>query len=302
MNVRLYRDYLADVSSFSKLFQMSDKTLSEPDTGPDTSALRINPTSAQAFLTALDEQPKERLAFVYQAIIVSLIIHIFVLFVTQMLTEEHRIAEDEIVYEELEMDMLQDEPLPEEEPMRQSNSQEELRNLIANENSERSSDARSYRGMSSSQMKEQVYNDLKAMEAEEFARLNDGSTDYTVAPKTQGNQQDKSTFKKGENDWFKEQQNKSYSGPVTASFNMKGREPLDNPIPTYRCKTNGVVVVLISIDELGKVVDARIQEGSSSSNSCLREESVFYAKKWRFDYSSSKRKQDGTITFTFSRQ
>jgi len=281
---------------------MSDKTLSEPDTGPDTSALRINPTSAQAFLTALDEQPKERLAFVYQAIIVSLIIHIFVLFVTQMLTEEHRIAENEIVYEELEMDMLQDEPLPEEEPMRQSNSQEELRNLIANENSERSSDARSYRGMSSSQMKEQVYNDLKAMEAEEFARLNDGSTDYTVAPKTQGNQQDKSTFKKGENDWFKEQQNKSYSGPVTASFNMKGREPLDNPIPTYRCKTNGVVVVLISIDELGKVVDARIQEGSSSSNSCLREESVFYAKKWRFDYSSSKRKQDGTITFTFSRQ
>jgi tRNA pseudouridine55 synthase len=281
---------------------MSDKTLSEPDTGPDTSALRINPTSAQAFLTALDEQPKERLAFVYQAIIVSLIIHIFVLFVTQMLTEEHRIAEDEIVYEELEMDMLQDEPLPEEEPMRQSNSQEELRNLIANENSERSSDARSYRGMSSSQMKEQVYNDLKAMEAEEFARLNDGSTDYTVAPKTQGNQQDKSTFKKGENDWFKEQQNKSYSGPVTASFNMKGREPLDNPIPTYRCKTNGVVVVLISIDELGKVVDARIQEGSSSSNSCLREESVFYAKKWRFDYSSSKRKQDGTITFTFNRQ
>ncbi|MFM2285041.1 MAG: hypothetical protein RLZZ543_538, partial [Bacteroidota bacterium] len=193
---------------------MSDKTLSEPDTGPDTSALRINPTSAQAFLTALDEQPKERLAFVYQAIIVSLIIHIFVLFVTQMLTEEHRIAEDEIVYEELEMDMLQDEPLPEEEPMQQSNSQEELRNLIANENSERSSDARSYRGMSSSQMKEQVYNDLKAMEAEEFARLNDGSTDYTVAPKTQGNQQDKSTFKKGENDWFKEQQNKSYSGPV----------------------------------------------------------------------------------------
>jgi len=281
---------------------MSDKTLSEPDTGPDTSALRINPTSAQAFLTALDEQPKERLAFVYQAIIVSLVIHIFVLFVTQMLTEEHRIAEDEIVYEELEMDMLQDEPLPEEEPMRQSNSQEELRNLIANENSERSSDARSYRGMSSSQMKEQVYNDLKAMEAEEFARLNDGSTDYTVAPKTQGNQQDKSTFKKGENDWFKEQQNKSYSGPVTASFNMKGREPLDNPIPTYRCKTNGVVVVLISIDELGKVVDARIQEGSSSSNSCLREESVFYAKKWRFDYSSSKRKQDGTITFTFNRQ
>ncbi len=62
--------------------------------------------------------------------------------------------------------------------------------------------------MSSSQMKEQVYNDLKTMEAEEFARLNDGSNDYTIAPKSTGSKQEKSTYQKGENDWFKEQQNK----------------------------------------------------------------------------------------------
>jgi tRNA pseudouridine55 synthase len=281
---------------------MSDIKPTHQDSGSDSSALKINATRAEEFLRALDERPKEKWAFVYQAIIVSLVVHIFLLFVTQMLTEDHRVAEDEVIYEELEMDMLQEEPLPEEQQQPQPSSNAELRNLVANENSERSSEARSYRGMSSSQMKEQVYNDLKTMEAEEFARLNDGSNDYTITPKTQGNQQDKSTYKKGENDWFKEQQNKSYSGPVTASFNMKGREPMENPIPTYRCKTNGVVVVLVTIDELGKVADARIQEGSSSSNTCLREESVYYAKKWRFDYSSSKRKQDGTITFTFNRQ
>jgi tRNA pseudouridine55 synthase len=281
---------------------MAQAQHSEPQTDSDSSSWKMNATRAQEFLRALDERPKERWTFVYQAIIVSLVVHIFVLFVTQMLTEEHRVTEDEVIYEQLEMDMLQEEPLPEEQlpPEQQSNA--ELRNLIANENSERSSEAKSYRGMSSAQMKEQVYNDLKTMEAEEFARLNNGATDYTVAPKTQGSQQEKSTYKKGENDWFKEQQNKSYSGPVTASFNMKGRDPIENPIPTYRCKTNGVVVVLVTIDELGKVVDARIQEGSSSSNTCLRDESVYYAKKWRFDYSSSKRKQDGTITFTFNRQ
>jgi len=281
---------------------MAQAQHSEPQTDSDSSSWKMNATRAQEFLRALDERPKERWTFVYQAIIVSLVVHIFVLFVTQMLTEEHRVTEDEVIYEQLEMDMLQEEPLPEEQlpPEQQSNA--ELRNLIANENSERSSEAKSYRGMSSAQMKEQVYNDLKTMEAEEFARLNNGATDYTVAPKTQGSQQEKSSYKKGENDWFKEQQNKSYSGPVTASFNMKGRDPMENPIPTYRCKTNGVVVVLVTIDELGKVVDARIQEGSSSSNTCLRDESVYYAKKWRFDYSSSKRKQDGTITFTFNRQ
>ena len=274
----------------------------EPQTDNDASSWKMNATRAQEFVRALDERPKERWTFVYQAIIVSLVVHIFILFVTQMLTEEHRVAEDEVIYEQLEMDMLNEEPLPEEQLPPEQRSNAELRNLIANENSERSSEAKSYRGMSSAQMKEQVYNDLKTMEAEEFARLNNGATDYTVANKSQGGQQEKSSFQKGENDWFKEQQNKSYSGPVTASFNMKGREPMDNPIPTYRCKTNGVVVVLVTIDELGKVVDARVQEGSSSTNTCLREESVKYASKWRFDYSGSKRKQDGTITFTFNKQ
>ena len=281
---------------------MAQAQHSEPQTNNDASSLKMNATRAQEFLRALDERPKERWTFVYQAIIVSLVVHIFILFVTQMLTEEHRVAEDEVIYEQLEMDMLNEEPLPEEQLPPDERSNAELRNLIANENSERTSEAKSYRGMSSAQMKEQVYNDLKTMEAEEFARLNNGAADYTVAPKTQGSQQEKSSFQKGENDWFKEQQNKSYSGPVTASFNMKGREPMDNPIPTYRCKTNGVVVVLVTIDELGKVVDARVQEGSSSTNTCLREESVKYASKWRFDYSGSKRKQDGTITFTFNKQ
>ena len=281
---------------------IEENTTSAPSN--DSSSLRINTSRADEFLRALDARPKEQWAFVYQAIIVSLVAHIFILFVTQMLTEDHRVAEDEVIYEELAMDMLDEEPLPEEPPQPEEAMRTgELRNLVANENSERSSDARSYRGMSSSQMKEQVYNDLKAMEAEEFARLNNGAPDYTVAAKTEGSKKDNAGPKKSDLDWDREQKNnKSYSGPVTASFNMKGREPLDNPIPTYRCKTNGVVVILVSIDELGKVIDARIQEGSSTPNECLRAESEKYARLWRFDYSASKRKQDGTITFTFQQQ
>ena len=269
----------------------------------NSSTLKINPSRAEEFLKAMNDRPKKQWTFIYQAIIVSLIAHIFILFVTQMLTEDHRIVEDEVVFEELEMEMLTEEELPEEEQQPQPASNAELRNLIANENSERSSEARSYRGMSSSQMKDQVYNDLKAMEAEEFAKLNNGASDYTVAQRTEGSKSDNTGSKKSDLDWYREQKNnKSYSGPVTASFNMKGREPLENPIPTYRCKTNGVVVVLVTIDELGKVIDARIQEGSSSGNSCLRDESLTYASRWRFDYSGAKRKQDGTITFTFNRQ
>ena len=270
---------------------------------PDGGELTINASRASDFLKALDDRPKEQMAFVYQAIIVSLIAHIFILFVTQMLTQDHRVAEEEVIYEELAMDMLPEEPLPEEPEQQQVPRNGELKNLVANENSERSSDARSYRGMSSSQMKEQVYNDLKNMEAEEFAKLKGGEPDYTVANKSQGQGNSSSEPKKSDMDWYREQkQNKSYSGPVTASFNMAGRDPLDNPIPTYRCKTNGTVVVNVSIDELGKVIDARINESASSPNECLRAESEKYARKWRFDYSSRSRKQDGTITFTFSAQ
>jgi TonB family protein len=275
----------------------------ETRTTPDDGELTINASRASDFLKALDDRPKEQMAFVYQAIIVSLIAHIFILFVTQMLTQDHRVAEEEVIYEELAMDMLPDEPLPEEPEQQQVPRNGELKNLVANENSERSSDARSYRGMSSSQMKEQVYNDLKNMEAEEFAKLKGGEPDYTVANKSQGQGNSSSEPKKSDMDWYREQkQNKSYSGPVTASFNMAGRDPLDNPIPTYRCKTNGTVVVMVSIDELGKVIDARINESASSPNECLRAESEKYARKWRFDYSSRSRKQDGTITFTFSAQ
>ncbi len=275
----------------------------DPIGNVDPANLTINNTRATEFLKALDDRPKERAAFVYQAIIVSLIAHIFILFVTQMLTQDHRITEDEVIYEELAMDMLSDEPLPEEiQPQERDPRTGELRNLVANENSDRSSDARNYRGMSSSQMKEQVYNDLKNMEAEEFARLKNGESDYSVADKSQG-QSNTSDRKKSDMDWYREQQNnKSYSGPVTASFNMAGRDPLENPIPTYRCKTNGTVVVIVSIDELGKVIEARINESKSSTNECLRGESLTYAKKWRFDYSNKSRKQDGTITFTFSAQ
>ena len=168
---------------------MSQAQQNDTQTGNESSSWKMNSARAQEFLRALDERPKERWTFVYQAIIVSLVVHIFVLFVTQMLTEDHRIAEDEVIYEQLEMDMLQEEPLPEEPHQPDQRSNAELRNLIANENSERSSEAKSYRGMSSAQMKEQVYNDLKTMEAEEFARLNNGAADYAVAPKNQGSKQ-----------------------------------------------------------------------------------------------------------------
>jgi len=83
---------------------------------------------------------------------------------------------------------------------------------------------------------------------------------------------------------------------------MKGRDILDNPLPTYRCRRAGKVVVRIDIDETGRVTNARIDEASSDIDDCLRSESLSFGSKWKFSYSGTSRKQSGTITFTFASQ
>ncbi len=263
----------------------------------------FNKSRTEEFLKSLDAKPKGRTEMMFQAIIVSLIAHIFILFVTQMLTQDNRMAKEEVIYQELEMDMIEEDLIPPPDPQEFVPKDGELRNLVANENSERSSEARSYRGMSSAQINEQVYNELKNMEADEFARLKEGHPDYTVQERRDGNGNAADKAKKSDYDWYREQQHsKSYDGRVTASYNMKGRDAQDQPLPTYRCKTHGTVVLLITINQLGQVTEAKIDEAKSSFDECIRTESQKYALKWKFDYKGDTKKQDGTITFTFSAQ
>lgn len=268
-------------------------------------SMKLNKQRADEFLKSLDEKSSAKSTFIMQAIIVSLIVHIFILFVTQMLTQDNRMVKEEVIYEPLEMDMMEDEIIPEEEiPQEEQQRMGELKNLVANENSERSSEEKSYRGMTKAQINEQVMNDLKNMEAEEFAKLNEGRPDYTVQSKQDGKTGTNTEKKKSDYDWYRDKaNNKSYDGRVTASYSMKGRDALDNPVPTYRCKTQGNVIVKITISNTGQVTDAKIDEANSSLDECLRTESEKYALKWKFDYKAdAQKKQDGTITFTFSAQ
>ncbi len=268
-------------------------------------SMKLNKQRSEEFLKSLDEKASGGSQLFMQAIIASLVIHIFVLFVTQMLTKDNRMAKEDVVYEELSMDMIEEEKIPPpEEPQELTERYEELKNLIANENALRSSEQRSYSGMTKEEMNEQVMNDLKNVEAQEFAKLSEGQPDYTVKNKLDGKTGENTDKKKSEYDWYREKaNNKSYSGRVTAAYDMKGRDALDNPVPTYRCKQPGKVIVIVTINNLGAVTDARIDESQSSMDDCLRTESEKYALKWKFNYKAdAQKKQDGTITFTFSAQ
>jgi TonB family protein len=269
----------------------------------ENKSITFNNKYKEEFLKRLDEKPTARLNIVYQAVIVSLIAHAFMLFITQMLTQDHSMAEQQ-TYLPLEMDMIEPEmiqQLPEQQAQMQNRSGE-LRNVTANNNSQRTNDVVNYRGMTQQQINDQVYNDLKAMEAEEFAKLQNGKPDYTVKPSGSGTAQQQKQPDK--NDWYnKQSQTKSYSGNVTASYDMSGRDANYNPVPTYRCKTQGTVVISVTINQLGEVTDAKINEAQSSLNECLRTESATYARKWKFNYKDgADKKQSGTISFTFSAQ
>ncbi|WP_299366092.1 energy transducer TonB [Winogradskyella sp.] len=84
----------------------------------------------------------------------------------------------------------------------------------------------------------------------------------------------------------------------TLTYSLTGRIMQDYDIPRYLCEKGGKIVVSITVNGNGNVIDAFINGASSSKNACLIDHALEYAKEVQFD-ASSKREQIGTITFSF---
>ncbi|MHA7842163.1 MAG: hypothetical protein ACX93I_02510 [Winogradskyella sp.] len=84
----------------------------------------------------------------------------------------------------------------------------------------------------------------------------------------------------------------------TLTYSLVGRTMQDYDIPRYLCERGGKIVVNIVVNGKGIVTDASVNGSSNSSNQCLINRAIEYAKEVQFD-SSSKTKQIGTITFLF---
>ncbi len=84
------------------------------------------------------------------------------------------------------------------------------------------------------------------------------------------------------------------------SFSLKDRNAVDIPNPVYTCDTRGKIVVNISVDANGYVIDTDINKASSSTtNECLTEQALKYAAEARFSKMSNRKSQPGTITYYF---
>lgn len=84
------------------------------------------------------------------------------------------------------------------------------------------------------------------------------------------------------------------------SFSLQGRSAIDIPNPIYTCDTSGKIVVNITVDQYGQVIETSINKRSStSSNECLTDMALEYAAGARFSKLPGRLSQPGTITYNF---
>lgn len=83
------------------------------------------------------------------------------------------------------------------------------------------------------------------------------------------------------------------------SYSLVDREHIFLPTPVYLCEYGGKIVINITVNHEGKVIEAFVNSSSSSSNGCLIDSALEYAKAATFNINTAKPSQLGTITFLF---
>jgi TonB family protein len=174
-----------------------------------------------------------------------------------------------------------------------------LTNVAANANQEKTTYTN--QSFSKSKADQEVLDELKRLESEEFNSIAHSEEDK------EEDQQEKETIDKS---LIKEEaeknDNASYGNDVkaTANYYLPNRKPQRKPTPSYKCKSQGVVTVIIKVNQKGSVSSTSIDESKTNTDSeCLRSEALIYAKRWRFtqDFNDETRKE-GWIKFTYASQ
>ena len=101
----------------------------------------------------------------------------------------------------------------------------------------------------------------------------------------------------------KKKEQKAYSGPSVVSYYLEGRKASKLSIPAYRCMGAGEVTVLITVDNGGTVIAAKVNESVSSADACLRSFAIRAARLSRFSADpKAPARQQGNIVYQFIAQ
>ena len=89
----------------------------------------------------------------------------------------------------------------------------------------------------------------------------------------------------------------------TNSYRLVNRKVIEFPNPVYVCDSFGKVVLHIEVNTNGYVIMTSVNKNASTtSNLCLIESAIDYAKKARFTKNKNKPSQMGSITYIFPGQ
>ena len=96
---------------------------------------------------------------------------------------------------------------------------------------------------------------------------------------------------------------RQYQGPSVVSYELEGRHASKLPIPAYKCMGAGLVTVGIVVDPQGNVLYAKVVEGVSSEDQCLRDFAVRAARLSKFSVKAdAPTRQGGDIVYQFIAQ
>ncbi|MCT4581999.1 MAG: energy transducer TonB [Flavobacteriales bacterium] len=236
------------------------------------------------------------------SILGTIVIHIiiFVWMNLQLVQSRPYVANERVVMR-LDFTEEEDETTEDEESLaatEQLNGSSPLTNVVANANQEKTTYTN--QSFSKSKADQEVLDELKKLEAEEFNSIKHEQEDETT--NNSSRTVDPGLVKED----AESNENASYGNDVraTANYFLPNRTPQHQPTPSYKCTAEGIVTLKIKVNQKGRVASLAIDETKTNTqNECLRNEALKYAKKWRFTQDfNDVAKKSGWIKFTYVSQ
>lgn len=247
-------------------------------------------------------------------LITILIMGIFVLtlFNLSLISQEENIAE---TYYELQPEKTPEEKLLEQLALNDKAAAQST-NKAFNETDEFKEMMKNFKSLSSNDF-DKTTKQTETEETEEVEEVTDVKTTETTAESSinedelssyskinkvismRSAEKRKSTASNGDNSSNKVGANSSANRNSSVSYSLKGRKDEHLPPPVYLCEENGKIVINISVNSDGKVVNTSLNKAASTStNECLIDSALEYAQDARFS-SAATANQIGTITYVF---
>ena len=175
-------------------------------------------------------------------------------------------------------------------------------NKVFNEDEEYKDMMRNFKTVSANDY-ERTTKAIEEAKASEILEENSLNKSYANSNAYALNSEEADSYKKLQEKLNKRLENKKIADEhaktkSTLTYSLKGRIMEAYDIPRYLCERGGKIVVSITVNNSGKVIDASINGASTSNNQCLINRALEYAKDVQFD-GSTKKEQLGTITFLF---